>query len=85
LPFSCICCLSDLQVVSLHTSSHKHEGPRGAKESDLEKEFEHYSELFTLTPDRLKTITKKFVGVLETGLKEDNQTVVSTHLERSNM
>ena len=65
------------QVVSWHTSTHRHEGRPGASESDLDEQYEKYKELFTLTPDRLKEIVKRFVVVLEAGLKEDKQTVVS--------
>lgn len=68
----------DTHTISWHTSTHKHEKQPGAEKSALEEQFNKYKELFTLTPDRLKEITKSFVGVLEEGLQKDKQTVVSS-------
>lgn len=58
-----------------HTSTHKHEDAPGASEKILNQEYEKYKKMFELTPERLKEITKRFVGVLETGLKKEGQTV----------
>ncbi|KAK0549995.1 hexokinase [Tilletia horrida] len=62
-------------VVAWHTSSHKHEKKEGTSEEDLKKILERYTQLFAITPQRLRMITDSFVGVLENGLAEDGQTV----------
>lgn len=63
------------QIASWHTSSHKHERRPAAQEEQLNKEVKRFEELFTLTPERLKTITERFVGVLKEGLDEPGKTV----------
>ncbi|KAK0531738.1 hexokinase [Tilletia horrida] len=65
----------DSHVVSWHTSTHKHEKDTGAREEDLKKQLERFTQLFTITPQRLRMITDNFVGVLEDGLAQDGQTV----------
>ncbi|KAL9935343.1 hypothetical protein V8E36_005691 [Tilletia maclaganii] len=62
-------------VVSWHTSTHKHEKVKGAEEADLKKQLERFTQLFTITPQRLRMITDSFVGQLEDGLAKDGQVV----------
>lgn len=64
-----------------HTSTHRHEENPGASEATLEKEYQRFKQMFELTPDRLKTIVKNFVGVLRKGLEEPGQTVVSNETQ----
>ncbi|CAO1619108.1 unnamed protein product [Sympodiomycopsis kandeliae] len=65
----------DGHIASWHTTSHKHEKEAGATEEELEEQYQRFSDLFTLSADRLKTITERFVGVLEQGLEKPGQTV----------
>ncbi|KAE8212283.1 hypothetical protein CF327_g4055 [Tilletia walkeri] len=65
----------DSHVVAWHTSTHRHEKDEGAREEDLKKQLERFTQLFTITPQRLRMITDSFVGVLEDGLAKDGQTV----------
>lgn len=66
-----------MQTAHWHTSTHRHEDPVGATEKVLNEQFEKYKDMFELTSDRLKAIVERFVGVLETGLEQPGQTVVS--------
>ena len=63
------------QIASWHTSSHKHEENPHAHEEQLKQTYERFEKLFTITPQRLRMITDRFVGVLEEGLQKDGQTV----------
>lgn len=63
------------QIASWHTSSHKHEDNPHAHEEQLKQTYERFEKLFTITPQRLRMITDRFVGVLEEGLQKEGQTV----------
>lgn len=65
----------DSHIASWHTSTHKHERRPGAQEDQLKDAEKRFSDLFVLTPERLKTITDRFVGVLREGLEKPGQTV----------
>ncbi|PWN53832.1 putative hexokinase [Violaceomyces palustris] len=65
----------DTHIASWHTRTHLHEDNPHAREEDLKKLLERYTKTFTITPQRLKMITDNFVGVLEKGLEEPEQTV----------
>ncbi|PWZ03843.1 hypothetical protein BCV70DRAFT_153874 [Testicularia cyperi] len=63
------------QIASWHTSTHKHEEGPHAHEEQLKQVLERFEKLFTITPQRLRMITDRFVGVLEEGLQKTEQTV----------
>ncbi|SOV08659.1 probable hexokinase [Ustilago sp. UG-2017a] len=65
----------ETHIVSWHTSSHKHEQSPHAREEELKQHLERFQKLFTITPQRLRMITDRFVGVLEQGLQKPGQTV----------
>lgn len=68
------------KIASWHTSTHKHEDNPHAREEDLKKLVERFEKIFTITPQRLRMITDRFVGVLEEGLQKPEQTVVSSFM-----
>lgn len=63
------------QIASWHTSTHKHERTPAARDQQLKDDLERFEKLFTLTPEILKKITDRFVGVLKEGLTEAGKTV----------
>ncbi|EPQ29676.1 uncharacterized protein PFL1_02896 [Pseudozyma flocculosa PF-1] len=65
----------DTHIASWHTRTHDGGKTPHAREEDLKKLYEKYEKIFSITPQRLRMITDRFVGVLEEGLKKPDQTV----------